>query len=37
MLFSITDITMKHTMTEIYKISVQNVIKISFLHIEMHY
>ena len=37
MLFSFIDITMKQTMTEKYKIRVQNVIKISFLHIEMHY
>ena len=37
MLLSFTDITMKHTMTENYKISLQNGIKISFLHIEKHY
>ena len=36
MLFSFTDITMKHKMTEKCKISLQNVIKISFLHIEKH-
>ena len=32
MLFSFTDITMKHTMTEKYKIT--KLIKILFLHIE---
>ena len=37
MLFSFTDITMKHKMTEKYKTSLQNGIKISFLHIEKKY
>ena len=37
MQFSFTDITMKHKMTEKYKISLQNGIKIYFLHIEKHY
>ena len=37
MMLSFTDITMKHKTTEKYKISLQNVIKISFLHIEKHY
>ena len=32
MLFSLTDITVKHKMTEKCKISLQNVIKISVLH-----
>ena len=36
MLFSFTDITLKHKMTEKCKISLQNVIKIAFLHIEKH-
>ena len=36
MLFSFTDITMKHKTTEKCKISLENVIKISFLHIEEH-
>ena len=36
MLFSFTDITMKHKMTEKCKISLENVIKISFLHKEEH-
>ena len=36
MLFCFTDITMKHKMTEKCKISLQNEIKISFLHIEKH-
>ena len=36
MLFYFTDITMKHKMTEKCKISLQNGIKISFLHIEKH-
>ena len=36
MLFSFTDITRKHKMTEKCKISLQNVINISFLHIEKH-
>ena len=36
MLFSFTDITMKHKITEKCKISLQNVIKIYFLHIEKH-
>ena len=31
-----TDITMKHRITEKYKISLQNVIKIYFLHMEKH-
>ena len=34
MLFSFIDITMKHKMTEKCKISLQNEIKISFLHVE---
>ena len=34
MLFSFTYITMKHKVTEKYKISLQNGINISFLHIE---
>ena len=37
MLFSFTDITLKHEMTEKYKISLQNGIEFSFLHIEKHY
>ena len=36
MLFSFTNITMKHKMTKKCKISLQNGIKISFLHIEKH-
>ena len=36
MLFSFTEITMKHKITEKCKISLQNVIKIYFLHIEKH-
>ena len=36
MLFSFTDITMKHKMTEKFKISLQNVIKMSFLDSEKH-
>ena len=36
MLLTFTDITMKHKMTEKCKINLQNVIKISFLHIEKH-
>ena len=36
MLFSFTGITMKHKMTEKCKISLENGIKISFLHIEKH-
>ena len=36
MLFCFTDITMKHKITEKCKISLQNVIKVSFLHIEKH-
>ena len=35
MLFSFTDITMKHKMTEKYKISLQN--GISLLYTEKHY
>ena len=34
MLFSFTEITMKHKMTEKFKISLQNVIKMSFLDSE---
>ena len=37
MLFNFTDIIIKHKMTEKYKVSLQNRIKISFLHIEKHY
>ena len=36
MLFRFTDITMKHKMTEKFKISLQNVIKMSFLDSEKH-
>ena len=36
MLFSFTDITVKHKMTEKCKISLQIGIKISFLQIEKH-
>ena len=36
MLFSLTDITVKYKMTEKPKISLQNVIRISVLHIENH-
>ena len=36
MLFSFTDIAMKHKMTEKCKISLQNGIQIYFLHIEKH-
>ena len=36
MLFSLTDITVKYKMTEKSKISLQNVIRISVLHIEKH-
>ena len=35
-LFSFADITMKHHMTAKCKISLQNVLKMSFLHIEKH-
>ena len=36
MFFSFTDIIMKHKMTEECKISLYNMIKIFFLHIEKH-
>ena len=36
MVFCFTDITIKHKMTEKCKIRLQNVIKVSFLHIEKH-
>ena len=36
MLFSFTYITIKHKMTEKCKISLQNGVKISFLHLEKH-
>ena len=34
MLFAFNDVTIKHQMTEKCKISLQNMIKITFLHIE---
>ena len=34
MLFSFTDITKKHKMTEKCKISLRSVIKVTFLHIQ---
>ena len=36
MLFSVTNITVKHKMTEKCKINWQNPMKISFLHIGKH-
>ena len=36
MLFSFTEITMEHKMTEKCNISLENVIRIPFLHIEKY-